>query len=169
MAKSAAPVAIDGPVAGFEFLLEGLDQVVDAGIEDGTAVEIDDPVGPTSVVARPQDPVSIAFQGDDCPVPVAQGRGRREDGPHGGLKARNALQGLEHLLGLPAGLGSIVQGLEAAASAVVGQDARRAAPVRGGADDSGDLTGPVALMAAHQADAQPIARQSARHEYHLRA
>ena len=169
MAESAAPVAIDGPAAGFEILLEGLDQLVDPAIEDGAAVEIDDPVGAPPVIARSKDSISAAFQGDDRPVPVAQGRGRRKDGPHGGFEACDALEGLEHLLGFPAGLGSIIQGLEAAASAVVGQDAGGAAPVGGGADDSGDLSRPMALMTAHQADAQPIARQPARHEHHLGA
>ena len=139
MAKSAAPMAIDRPAAGFEILLEELDQAIDPAIQHGTAVQVHDLVGATPVIPRPQPAISAAFQRDDRPIAVSQRLAGRKDGPHGSIKTGDAMEGLAHLPGFPTGLGPVLERLKTASSAVVGQDAGGTAPIGRGTDDAGDL------------------------------
>ena len=63
-AAFATEIDVDGPAGFLKIALDGLNQAIDAGIENGTVVEVDDFVAAAAVVTGPEAPVFGPFQGD---------------------------------------------------------------------------------------------------------
>ena len=164
---TAMAVAIHRPGAGLEILLERKDQVIDAGIEHRAAVHVHDLMGTAAVVARPQPSIRIALQGDHGAVAVAEARGGGQQGGDTRLQPGDASQVLLHLLLFPGLLGGVFQGLESAATAMVGQDAGRAAAIDRGGLHGQQFGHQVSATAGDDPCPHPVSGQTACHEHHL--
>ena len=90
-----------------------------------------------------------------------------QQGPDRRAEAADALQGLLQAALLPSGLGGVVEGLQAAAATVVGQDARGAPALGRGREHPLQLANQMAAGHGLQAHLHGVAGQGAADEHHL--
>ena len=171
MAQSApfTAVPVHRPVGGLEIGLERCDQRVKPRIENRTAVHVDDLVGATPVEARPQAPIGGALQRNDRPVAVPELRRGSQQRLQRHIQSTDAQQGLAHQLLLPVLLPLGAERLQAAAAAVVRQDAGGPAALRGGLQEPQQLGAGVTTPAWQQAHLSLITGQTPFHKEHLSA
>jgi hypothetical protein len=171
MAQSApfTAVPVHRPVGGLEVRLERRDQRVETRVEHRTAVHVDDLMGAAAVEARAQAPIRGALQRNDRPVAVAELRGGGEQRLQRHIQSADAQQRLVHQLLLPLLLPPGTERLQAAATAVVRQDAGRPAALRGGLQQPQQLGADLTASARQQAHLGAIAGKTAVHEQHLSA
>jgi hypothetical protein len=132
-AASSQQIHVDRPIGGFKVRLDGFNQLVNPAIQDRTAIEIDDPMTATPVIAGTQDPIGGTLQRNQGAIAVAKAvRGRPDRADRGELQSTQAMQGLNHLVLLKASLRRVDTMLQAAASATFSKDAGRALAVLGG-------------------------------------
>ena len=162
----ADAMAIDGPVTALQVPFERCDQVVNAGIEDRAAVHVDDPVAAAAVIPGLEVAILAALQGDDGPVAIAQGAIGYQQRLHLGTEASDALQCLLEGALLPLLLAGVAEGLEGAATAMVRQDAGRAAPLGRRLQDAAQIGVQLTALLGQKPDGDTVAGQGAIDEHH---
>ena len=130
-------------------------------------IQVDDLVGLRSEVAGLQASVLVSLQRDQSPVAVTETTFRiNKRRRRGNVNSPDALHGLLNLLGFPTGLGGVIQALQSAATAVIGKDAGRAAPITGKRDLIYPTAQPARLLALLQLDLGAFPWQEIRNDDH---
>ena len=164
-APFAEAMAIDWPVAGFQIPFERGDQGIDPRVEHRAAVHVDDPMAAAAVVAGLEMAVFAALQGDHGPIAIAQGPIRGQQGQHLGTEAGNSLQRLFQGALLPLLLSFVAERLQAAATAMVGEDAGRAAALGRRLQDAAQIGVQLAAALGQKPDSHTITGQGTVHKH----